>query len=173
MQKLIIVCSFLLVLSNSVAQNEAGFQIYSASGTIGGYFDKDTGGAAGGLDVVFDLNNNKFRFSAMGGSELKVNVLGPNRSDVFVEANLSYGRELSINDWLFAEFYGGLGYFYFKKANSENFEFTNYNTIGFPIDARIRFQLGANFGIGLQLHSNLNSASTIYYVGPFFQLKFN
>ncbi|MDC9724013.1 MAG: hypothetical protein PSN34_14750 [Urechidicola sp.] len=153
------------------------------------YFDAHVDGFAASIDVNFNKGKHIFKILGLVGDEVKTLTFGPGVRKNSYEINILYGRELKVNNWLYFDFFGGVGYFEqvitiperIPGSGSFNglwqvYEYENKKdrakTIGFPLQSRIRFKTGFRFSLGLQLHANLNSVNAIYTLGPFVQWRF-
>lgn len=182
---------FLFLSVTIFAQTEGNkFQFYSISIAPGIYFDfernnmkvtgpsgsvainnSNGGGLSGSIDLAFKKGEHRFKIFVMSASE--VSLFG-DLDDSYVEYDILYGRELFLTNWFYIDFYVGVGYYRYniKVYLDQRITRITKEAIGFPLQSRIRFQLGDVFGLGIQLHTNLNSASIIYHTGIFFQWKF-
>ncbi|HBK71708.1 MAG TPA: hypothetical protein DDZ39_08670 [Flavobacteriaceae bacterium] len=82
-----------------------------------------------------------------------------------------YGKEIPIKNWLAIDLFAGLGYFKFNYNQGSSTKEYKKDTMGFPLQSRIKFKTGKTFSLGLQLHSNINSATTIYQPGLSLQCR--
>lgn len=175
----VIVClSFIL---NSIAQDASKetehnnrLQFHSISLTpLSLYFSEEGGGLVSTIDVGFNSGKHIFKVCAGGGTEFKLNLGGESPKDSFQEYNILYGRALPIKKWFAIDFFAGVGYFNFKYSGTYATNYVAYKkgVIGFPLQSKIRFNITKTFSSGLQLHSNINSATTIYQPGIFFQFN--
>lgn len=129
----------------------------------------------GNLDVAVSLKEHIFRLSSMAASEVDVCVWGPCLNDEIYSFDVMYGREFLKDSRLAIDLFAGVGCFNLKTQNHEPSQsgYLTKNTIGFPVQVRLRFREGKKFNLGLQLHGNINAESSMIAIGPFFQWTFN
>lgn len=169
---------FLNFITYGTAQNEnKGIEFHNISfSPLNIYFADRDFGFGQNLDVSFNLDNHIFKLYAGRGSEFVINFEGDgvfegeSINNSFGEYNLLYGRELEIKNWFGIDLFAGLGFFHCKYDGNSSREYTE-NVIGFPLQSKIRFNTGRTFSLGLQLNTNINSATTIYQAGIFLQWK--
>lgn len=120
------------------------------------------------------MNQHIFKAGVLGAGELQVCFWGECYNDQYSSFDLMYGRKFFNHRVVAIDVFAGVSYFNFKTRNPEPREsgYETKNTIGFPIQGRIRFLDGKAFNLGLQLHANINTASSIISAGPFFQWTF-
>ena len=172
MKKLFLTIFFLSIILSVTAQNEnKGIEFHSISfSPLNVYFSDRDSGFGMNLDVSFNTGQHIFKVYAGGASEFGINLGGESINDSFAEYNILYGRELKIKKWFGIDFFAGVGSFNFTYDKGSSTESKN-NVIGFPLQSKIRFNTGRIFSLGVQLHSNINSATTIYQPGIFLQWK--
>ena len=172
MKKLLLFTFLFSFIFNVHAQDDDnGIEFHSVSvSPLNFYFANRDGGFGVNLDVAFNKGKHIFKVYAGGAIEAKLDILGVSPKDQFLEFNVMYGRELNIVDWFGIDFYAGAGYFDFTYDKFSSGEY-NEGTIGFPLQSKIRFNTGRIFSLGIQLHSNINSATIIYHPGIFVQVK--
>ncbi len=154
---------------------------------LGIYLDDNTGGFAASLDVSLKTNNHLFKLFVLTGSEFSIL---DSRKESFVEYDFLYGKEFTMAKWFYIDLFGGLGYYHHQinviqtssmfinlyKVKNNTSQTGNYSIregrVGFPLQARIRFQPAKVFSFGLQFHGNVNSINSIFNTGIFFQWKF-
>lgn len=146
--------------SNSIATN-----YYSGNGKSG---------FLAGLDLSFQKVDHIFKVSAMAAAEVDI-CLGECLQDNVYSFDALYGRELPIGRSMALDIFAGVGYFHLKTANPDTRQhnYVSEKTVGFPLQGRFRFRRGKIFNMGLQLHANINGASSIIAIGPFFQWNFH
>ena len=149
------------------------FKVKSVSLAPNFYIGNGNTGFMGNLDLVFNKNRHLFKASIMVASEIDVCVWGPCYSDNYYSFDLMYGREFFVKKGIAIDVFAGVGYLLFETSNPDLRGYMTKKTIGFPIQARLRFRDGKTFNLGLQLHSNVNSASSLFAIGPFFQWNFH
>ncbi len=109
----------------------------------------------------------------MAASEIDICIWGPCNTDNYYSYNLMYGREFLVENRIGIDVFAGVGFFKFQTYDSGRRENVTKNTVGIPVQSRIRFRNGKIFNVGLQVHFNVNSASSIFAIGPFFQWNFH
>lgn len=175
----VIICILVSVLFSNLQyaqESDSNFKVHSVSLAPNYYTGNSSNGFLANADLVFSQNNlNLFKVSVMGASESSVCVMGPCRTDEYQSYSLMYGREFLSDKGVGLDLFAGAGYFQYKTKNQEPYErgYKKENTIGFPIQGRVRFRNGKAFNLGVQLHANINSASSIFAIGPFFQWNFH
>ncbi|MFD2726848.1 hypothetical protein [Hyunsoonleella rubra] len=130
-------------------------------------FEND-GGIALSADLSVSLNNNVFSFLVSLGQEF---VIWGDGGDSFSQINLLYGREFEIKKWLFIETHAGGGLLIYKVDEQLNNYDSKFNELVLPLVAKIRFQTGRKFSIGLKMQYNLGSFNTIYSGGLLLQFN--
>jgi len=135
------------------------------------YITDQTEGLSIKLDLAIKKERHIFKLQGSFGLDFATISQGSSKPENFYELNLLYGREISINNWLYYDVFGGVGLFIATEYNDQSFK-TQSSTVGIPIQNRLRFQTKSKFGAGLQFQINLNSLKTIYSPGFFIQLKF-
>lgn len=172
MRKLFLILFFLGVILSVTAQDEnKGIEFHSISfSPLNIYFSDRDNGFGMNLDVSFNTGKHIFKIYAGGASEFSINIGGENINDSFAEYNILYGRELEIKKWFGIDFFAGVGFLNFKYDTGSSTEYKK-GVIGFPLQSKIRFNTGRVFSLGVQLHSNINNATTIYQPGIFLQWK--
>lgn len=165
-----------VILSVNAQDDKKGLEFHSISFSLNGHlaevldpYYEDSNSRSSGIGLNFDIAMNKglhiFKLYASRGGE--ADILG---GDYFSEYNLMYGRELNIKEWLGIDFFAGIGSFTYYSSYS--FPTKNKKgVIGFPLQSKIRFNTGRIFSLGIQLHSNINSATMLYQSGIFLQWK--
>lgn len=89
------------------------------------------------------------------------------------EYNLLYGRELQLNEHIYFDAYGGVGYFQFLNYDvTENDRTKLDQTIGIPLEACLRFPIWNWFSIGAKVHHNFNSIAQATAIGLQLQYRF-
>ena len=169
---IILLFSISMNAQNISKKHTIEFHSFSFS-PMGAYLTKDYGdGVFGGFGGNIDLsiNNNKNIVKLFIGYGDEVSLFG-NINDNFVEYNLMYGREFIIKKWLSLDIFAGLGFFKFNYNQGSSNWFYKKEVIGFPIQTKIRFKTGRIFSLGLQLHNNINSTTSVYKPGLFLQWK--
>jgi len=131
------------------------------------YITNKTGGVSFKADVSFDKDVHIIKFQALTSVEYQIFA---SYLEIISELNLYYGREFSLNNWLYYDIYGGLGFF--KINNLYNINNNKSTTIGFPIQNRLRLQTKKKFGGGFQFQVNLNTLRIVYSPGFFLQWTF-
>jgi len=158
-------------------------------------FGVSTNGGEAGTYINFDVGMQTgphiFRFLILASTEnepvMGVNstpedfggfdfsgIFGGGNTQFILERDLLYGREFHVTDWLFVDVNAGLGHFTSNEWQKQEGSLVRVKrkTIGFPLLSKIRFQLGSSYGMGVQLHTNINNVKTIFSSGIFFQWKF-
>jgi len=152
-----------------LAQEETNkFQFHSASTSFVFYVNQDSGGAIITTDLGFNSGKNIFKLMGSAGSE--INILGGS-GDTLNEINLLYGREWRLTSWLYTDTFIGAGYFTYEDSSGFREDIRD-ETIGFPLQLKLRFKMGNHFGAGLQTHANFNFAKTFVAMGSFIQFSF-
>lgn len=167
---------FLLLSSFHYGQEPDGkFELHSVSLAPNFYASNSSTGFMGNLDLTFNKNRHLFKASVMAAAEIDICFWGPCYTDNYYSYDLMYGREFIGKKGVALDVFAGVGYFHFKTSNPDpnNRGYMSKKTIGFPIQTRLRFRDGEIFNLGLQLHFNVNNASNIFAIGPFFQWNFN
>lgn len=172
-----IICLF-FCFNISAQDDNKGLEFHSISISLNGYlaegFDSDLQDKNSGFGLNFDIAVNKgphiFKLYAGGGSEVNLDLWGESENDKFKEYNLMYGRELNIKEWFGIDLFAGVGFFRYIYERSSQTK-SKKGVFGFPLQSKIRFNTGRIFSLGLQLHSNINSATTIFQSGIFVQWK--
>jgi hypothetical protein len=172
MKKIFLIAFFFsLILNINAQEKNNGIEVHSISfSPLSIYFANRDGGFGMNIDVSFSKGKHIFKIYAGGASEFTISYGGGKRTDSFGEYNILYGRELKIKKWFGIDLFAGAGYFNFKYNGGSSTEY-NKGVIGFPLHSKIRFNTGRIFSLGLQLHSNINNATTIYQPGIFLQWK--
>lgn len=149
------------------------------------YSSNRDGGVALDIELGFNYGLNVVKLYAGSGSEFTVSVFGASITDSYTEVSVLYGRELKAGEFFFVDLFAGIGYFAFTydggaiPTNTFNYYTNSFNTIGeykktvigIPLDLKFRFQTGRLFSLGLQIHGNINSATSIVQPGLFLQWK--
>lgn len=149
-------------------QEEQGWNVRSAALSVGAS-TYDDGGAFFGLDV--DLGNDDHLIKAMGLFSAGLGIFGEGLETQ--EYDLMYGRELSIGKRSWLQFFAGLGYVrYERRPSAPGFESYFTDSLGFPLLARARYDVGSSLSLGLQGHANFNAGRDFYTLGFFLQFKF-
>ena len=159
-----------------VAQEESPrLKIHSASISPNFYAGNGNTGFLGNADVSFSFGKHLLKASALAASEVDVCILGPCYNDNYYSFDLMYGQEFKLGETTAIDLFAGAGYFKFQTRNPNRDErgYVRYNTIGFPLQGRLRFRDGKTFNVGIQIHANINTESSIFAIGPFFQWNFH
>ncbi len=170
--KTIIVASIFLISVMGISQSDGKkeqFIFKSFSFSPGVYSNNSNTGIALSGDINYAYNKNIYTFSAIAGGVVCGDFFGSCRSENFEQLNILYGRELMLTKKIVIDVHAGLGYFSYKSSSTIGTESGRSTTVGFPLTAKLRFKTGNRFSIGLQLHANVNSVSTIYTAGVLFQ----
>lgn len=119
-------------------------------------------------DLIVSQRKNLFTLSVgYGDGIFSFPLFGTSKSiRNFRQVNLLYGREFKLSRTIYVEAHGGAGYFSARRSNNNNM---TENTVGFPIQGKIRFHTGPRFSIGLQIGTTINSLGSIYNAGIFIQ----
>ena len=166
----------LLLPGFQVAQEESPkLKLHSASISPNFYAGNGNTGFLVNADLALSLGNHLFKASALAASEVDICVLGPCYSDNYYSFDLMYGQEFKVGERTAIDLFAGAGYLKFKTRNPNRDErgYVEYNTIGFPLQGRLRFRDGKTFNVGIQMHANINLESSIIAFGPFFQWNFH
>ncbi|RKS42774.1 hypothetical protein BC962_3061 [Gillisia mitskevichiae] len=168
----IVIVILIYLNSNFTLAQESKLTLNSTSigiGLIGSSSETSDGGLSISLDLSTKLNENIFSFYLNGGSELNLFDAEEN----YTEINLTYGRQIELNNWIKLEGHLGVGYFnYSVKNGSTNFTTNKESTIGFPFRVKLIFYTGKHFGIGINPNMNLNSLVNTYSGNIIFQYRF-
>ncbi|MDX5586645.1 MAG: hypothetical protein QNK20_17290, partial [Aureibaculum sp.] len=141
------------------------------------YFDDDSGGFSFNADLGFKKGKHIIKLFGLVASEFSI---FDSKTEEFYEFDVLYGRELLAENWLYFDFFGGLGYFKrtvtTDSVSSGLLSYSEYKydreyTIGFHLQTKIRFQTGRRFSLGIQFYSNINKINPIYGSGIFLQWK--
>ena len=148
------------------------------------------------IDTELKYKNHLFKSFLQAGAELNISVFGPSREVSFLETDIMYGRQLYLNNWLDISGFLGLGAFFESSSipvrsttsnstsgvgwpgildfSSITYTYSNNKetTIGFPLQIITRIKTYKKFFIGIQLHSNFNSISSIFGFGINLSWKF-
>lgn len=191
MRKLLLILALVAFTGDILAQDEVGnrkLEFHSiAFSPLGFYTSNRDGGLAINIEVDVNYGEHVFKLYGGTGSEVQINIFGSPINDTYTEWSLMYGREfLGGQDYFFIDIFAGIGYFKFTydKGATENI-YPNYTyddygnlprerkeaVIGLPLDLKLRFKTGKIFCLGLQVHANFNSATTIVQTGIFLQWK--
>lgn len=174
----IVICILASLLCSTLQYaQESGnnFKVHSISLAPNFYAGNSSSGFLVSADLVLNKDLHLFKVSAMAASEVDVCVMGPCYSDEYRSYSLMYGREFLPNKSIGIDLFAGAGYFHFK-TNDRTPRARGYkseNTVGFPLQGRVRFRNGKAFNLGIQMHANINSASSLFAIGPFFQWNFH
>lgn len=159
------------------------FQVHSITiSPVGVYASSASAGFGANADLAFNYGENVFKIYANGGSEFVISTFGEPIYDSYEEYGLLFGRTIQIKNKVNFDYFAGLSYFkYTSNNNSSASEYDNYyepndeeseeKVIGLPLQAKIRFDTGRIFSLGLQFHVNINTATTILQPGLFLQWK--
>ncbi|WP_432670903.1 hypothetical protein [Flavobacterium sp. SM2513] len=159
------------------------FQIHSISvSPIGFYASQASAGFGANADVAVNYGKNIFKLYANGGSEFVINTFGASIYDSYEEYGILYGRTIQLKSKVDFDYFAGLSFFkYTSNNNSSASEYDYYyepnaeesvkKVIGVPLQAKLRFKLTRVFSLGLQLHTNINTATSIFQPGFFVQFK--
>lgn len=174
MRNLMLLLGFVLFSILSFGQDgESKLKFHSISISPNFYVGNGNTGFMGNLDVALMMKEHIFKASLMSASEIDVCVWGPCYNDQYYSFDLMYGMELLKKRGMAVDLFAGVGYFHFKTRNPELRGYIKKQTIGFPLQGRFRFRDGKMFNLGIQLHANVNTSSSIIAIGPFFQWTFN
>ena len=164
----IIVCILLFNYILHAQESGKGWEFDSASLSLGAS-TYDDGGGYFGLDV--NLRKDVHLLKAMGLFTAGLGILGDGLEAR--EYDLMYGRELSLGKRYWIEIFAGLGYVrYERREVGSGFETYFTDSLGVPLLARARYDLGNRVGLGFQVHANFNAGPDYYTGGFFFQFKF-
>jgi hypothetical protein len=132
-------------------------------------------GFMGNADLAVSLGNHIFKASAMAAAEIDICVWGTCYTDSYYSYDLMYGQKFMAGKTIAIDLFAGAGFLHFETRNPDSRQkgYISEKTIGFPLQGRVRFRHGKVFNIGVQFHGNINSASSIIAVGPFFQWNFH
>lgn len=156
---------FSIILNINAQEKDKETLFYSISfSPLNIYSDNTSGGLGLNADVSFNKGNHIFKIYLGCATEFK---LFGGAADTFVEYNLLYGRKLEITKWVGIDLFAGLGYFNFSDSSLKS----KKETIGFPLQGKIRFNTGPKFSLGLQLHRNTNNVKNVNHYGIFLQWK--
>ena len=126
-------------------------------------------GLNGSADVTFRLSKKLFKTAVAAGGEIPTCAIGPCRSDSFSSYDLLYGREFRTSNLLSFDVFAGIGYFRYKSPLPSSQDYLTEETVGVPLQTRVRIMISQKLDMGIQLHGNLNSAQNLFSFGPFFQ----
>ena len=155
------------ILSVNAQDDNKGIEFHSISFSLNGYlaegldseYDNDQYGIGLNFDIAMNKGLHIFKlYGSIGG---EADILG---GDYFREYNLMYGRELNIKEWFEIDFFAGIGFFKYNYDTSSPNKFV----VGFPLQSKIRFNTGRIFSLGIQLHININSTTTMFYQSGIF-----
>lgn len=165
--KVILFFIFSSLLFTSYGQEKNNLSFRAIDFSIGvPYLDNNIGLNAN-IGLSASYKENIIKAFAGGGAEFTVSLGdGDNNPDSYEEYNIMYGREITINDKMILEVYGGTGYFISNKNNEKS------KNIGFPLQVQIVFPTKRKVNYGVQLHSNINSFMTIFSTGFLVNYKF-
>lgn len=171
---IVLLLALLPILSSGQDENDK-LKVHSVSLSPNLYAGNSATGFLSNLDLTLSMNKNIFKASVMGGTEVEICYFGSCYNDGYYSFDLMYGREFFKKQRLAIDVFAGVGYFNFQTSNPdpEHRGYLTKETIGFPVQARFRFKDGKVFNIGLQIHANINSVSSIIAIGPFFQWNFH
>ena len=169
---------------SGVEKRKIGFHSIAFS-PLSFYSSNRDGGVALDIELGFNYGLNVIKLYAASGSEFTVSVFGASVTDSYTEASILYGRELKAGEFFFVDFFAGIGYFAFTydggaiADDTFNYYTNSFDTVGeykktvlgIPLDLKFRFQTGPLFSLGLQIHGNINSATSIVQPGLFLQWK--
>jgi hypothetical protein len=142
------------------------FHSVSASPNLG--IVKGSTTLGGEADIVFSKGKHLFKLVAAVGSEAE-SCFGLCRSVSFTTYDLMYGREFGKLESISFDVFAGVGYFYVRYPDPNNSDYRKENTIGFPVQARLRFMAAKKFNLGIHMGGNINGTSSLIAFGPFFQ----
>lgn len=165
---------FLLPILLWGQENESSkLRFHHASVTVGGGFIQDYENTFNvGLAAGVAIQQHIIKASLFSGTEIDL-FSGSSAGD-YLEYNLHYGREFQIESWMYIDGYVGVGYFGLRVPTSDGSGNTEFDsTIGFPVEATLRFPIAHWFSIGAQLHHNFNSVAMATGLGIEFQFRFN
>lgn len=147
-------------------------KFHSASLSPNFYSGNNATGFMGNLDLAFKIDEHILKASVMAAAEVDI---WTSYKDNYYSYDLMYGREFMAARSIAIDLFGGVGYLHFKTRNPDTRQkgYVDEKTIGFPLQGRVRFRHGKVFNMGIQIHANVNSASSIIAVGPFFQWNFH
>jgi len=164
----LIVCILLSTYTLKAQESGKGWVFDSVSLSLGASTYDDGGGYLG-LDV--NLRNNAHLLKAMGLFTAGLGILGDGLEAQ--EYDLMYGRELALGKKSWLELFAGLGYVRYERRDAgPGFESYFTDSLGVPLLARARYDLGNRVGVGVQVHANFNAGPDYYTGGFFFQFKF-
>ncbi len=164
-----------------VANNKFEFHSISFS-PIGFYASQASAGLGANLDLAVNYGKNIFKLYANGGSEFVINTFGEPIYDSYDEYGILYGKTIQLKSKVNFDYFAGLSFFkYTFNKNSSASEYDYYyepndeesvkKVIGLPLQAKLRFNTGRIFSLGLQIHANLNTATAVIQPGLFLQWK--
>ena len=172
--KELVLIACLLFSSYSAIAQDSGLQMHAVSFGVGFATSSSSSAEIGPgltLDISTIRNKHIFSFNFNLGTEL--NSKGP--EEEFFEVNLTYGQKWNFSQNLFLEGHLGFGYFGYRIHTSSNiiiFDLPD-STIGFPLRAKVIYNIGKNFGIGLNTNVNFNSIANAYAANFIIQYNFN
>ena len=193
MRKLLIILALFTFIGNMFAQDvveKRKLEFHSIGfSPLSFYTSNRDGGVALSIELAANYGEHVFKLYGGTGSEMTINIWGTPISDTYTEWSLMYGREFQAGkDYVFFDVFAGIGYFNFTydKGATEDI-YPNYNypsdpnlyypreiekgVVSIPIDLKLRFKTGRIFSLGVQVHANFNSATTIVQPGIFLQWK--
>jgi hypothetical protein len=169
MRKVFLIVSILLFNYTLKAQESGKGWVFDSASVSLGAATYDDGGGYFGLDV--NLRKDVHLLKAMGLFTAGLGILGDGLEAQ--EYDLMYGRELALGKRSWLELFAGLGYVrYERRDTGPGFESYFTDSLGVPLLARIRYDLGKRAELGFQVHANLNAGPDYYTGGFFFQFKF-
>lgn len=172
MKKVILLITLLSCFANISAQEvDKGWQFHGISfAPFNLYYTNRSGGFAMNLDLSVNSGSNIVKIYGGSGMEFRLKLFGESVYDSFTEIDVLYGREIKVKEWMCVDAFVGAGYFKFNYDNNAPNE-CDETLIGFPLQNKIRFNVGKVLSFGLQLHANINRATSIYQPGLFVQYR--
>ena len=190
MRKLLLILALFTFIGNMFAQDiveKRKIEFHSIGfSPLSFYTSNRDGGVALNIELGANYGEHVFKLYGGTGSEFQIIVLGSPITDSYTEWSLMYGREFQgAKNYLFFDVFAGIGYFNFTYDKGATEDIYNYpsdpnlnyprerekGVLGIPLDVKLRFKTGRIFSIGLQVHANFNSATTIVQPGIFLQWK--
>ncbi len=153
-------------------ENQQRFKFHSTSLSPNFYSGNNATGFMVNLDLAFAIDGHILKASVMAAAEVDI---WTSYQDNYYSYDFMYGREFMAGRSIAIDLFGGVGYLHFKTRNPDTRQkgYVDEKTLGFPLQGRLRFRHGKVFNLGVQIHSNVNGASSIIAVGPFFQWSFH
>ena len=171
MRKIIILIAILFIYQVQ-AQEKNKLKIKSIDyGVIGVYTNLEKNGIRGfctNIELITDYQKSLFSFNYTAGFGITKNENKIHDLQGFMSADLIYGREITISKVISFEPYLGLSYI----IQSNTSEAGGKSAIGLPIKAKLFFQTGKKFAIGINPNVNINNVNTIYSANLLLRFKF-